>query len=152
MSSTAVQFHDPYDYDPTAMNQYASTPMSTGQNLFSKIVAGLGGPDQEAVYQRYQTMDDRAYERASINSARAWDEYMDSTKYQRMKDDLEKAGMNPWLALQQGISATTSSNTVPGSTAKNSSYKGEKESKSTEAVKNVALTLFATAKLLAMLG
>lgn len=47
-----------------------------------------------------------AYEQSANNSARAWDEYMQSTYYQRMVKDLEKAGLNPWLALNSGVGQT----------------------------------------------
>lgn len=36
-----------------------------------------------------------------------WQEYMSGSQYQRMINDLKAAGLNPWLALQGGVSGSS---------------------------------------------
>ena len=112
MSSSAVQtqgFVDPFtedyikyaeDYASNA-NQYGLGAHGFLSNLGQSL--GLGTNDN---YDRALVEDNRNYERASISSARAWSEYMDATATQRRVKDLEAAGLNPWLAVQNGVSGS----------------------------------------------
>lgn len=146
MSDTALQlgqFQDPYTYE----NLHGEIPKeySDIDSIWGKIGTGLGFVDR-AGYEEWQKQRDRDYERASINSARAWEEYLDSTKFQRVRADLEKAGLNPWLALQSGVSASASGSS--SSTGGSHSAKGSSDN----LAKDLALSLMAIAKLFAALG
>lgn len=83
-------------------------------------------------YNTKQSLLDKQYEIDAVNSARAWEEYYDSTKYQRAVKDLTAAGLNPWLAAQGSISGSGNTSAATGGSshsnsakASNSSSKGE---------------------------
>lgn len=69
----------------------------------------------EAEYNEKQNLLNKQYEQDSLASARAWEEYLDSTKYQRASKDLEDAGLNKWLAVQSGVSGSGTSSSVGSS-------------------------------------
>lgn len=48
---------------------------------------------------------DNEIERENVSSARAYEEYMSNTGFSRYVKDIESAGYNPWLALQNGGSS-----------------------------------------------
>lgn len=76
---------------------------------------------QRERYNVWLANNQREYEQQQINDARAYQEYMDSSKYQRMSKDLKAAGLNPWLAVQNGVGNATVS---PGSSSySTSAYK-----------------------------
>lgn len=68
-------------------------------SLANKVTgAGLTGAEQEA--------NAFTAEQAQIN--RDWQEQMDSTKYQRTVADMQAAGINPALAMSNGVGSTPS--------------------------------------------
>lgn len=147
------QFVDPYNYqeDNSQLGMsWDSTEgdghINTGSTLWEKIATGLGlAPDNAASYERYVAQQNRDYERQSVASARAWDEYMDSTKVQRMVKDIEAAGLNPWLALNGGsIGSGSSANSASaGGSARQSTNKKSGRS----GISDLAMFMIATAKL-----
>lgn len=143
-------FEDPFDslYDAASFDAEFNQNWRGINSGPGKIAQWFGAWDQDE-YNRFLTNQDRAYERAATSSARAWDEYMDSTKYQRMVKDLEAAGLNPYLALQGGLSAGSSSSTASqGSSARQITDSGKKQSNK---LSSLAMLMIATAKLLALL-
>lgn len=122
MASSAVQgFTDPYAAEYSAnlngldlgyRDGYAVAANGFLSNLGQAI--GLGTNES---YRRQLIDDNRAYERASISSARAWSEYMDNTAVQRRVADIKKAGLNPWLAVQNGISGSGAPSVDTGGSA-----------------------------------
>lgn len=102
---------------------YGDKYVSSGNSLGEKLTDWLGLTDHKGQYEEWKAQRDRDYERQSINSARAWELYLDSTKYQRAVKDLEAVGLNPWLAVQNGLNgsnAGSSTSTGGKSTAKQS--------------------------------
>ena len=106
-TAQTIGFSDPYNFDPgtyqdnfSAENGYMNTtgPTAWFHRFFGRDV------NAERDYGLAQI--DREYERASIESARAWSEYMDNTQTQRRVKDIEAAGLNPWLAVQNGIAGS----------------------------------------------
>lgn len=72
---------------------------NTANSLVNKVTgAGLTGAEQEA--------NQFTAEQAQIN--RDWQEQMDNTKYQRTVADMKAAGINPALAMSNGVGATPS--------------------------------------------
>ena len=114
MAATAQQFVDSYNYSypgidtskGTANQSSGSMASNWGTTGLPGWIMKLAGFDQEKKYNELMTARDQEYERASIESARAWSEYMDNTQIQRRVKDIEAAGLNPWLAVQSGVSGT----------------------------------------------
>lgn len=135
-------FQDPYSYGQGMHDDYTNPGSVYGNGSITGALARIFDPKG---YSLWQSNQDKLYERESTNSARAWDLWMDSTATQRRVEDIKKAGLNPWLALQSGgINANTSTASAgSGSSARS------KESKSN--IGQLAMVLLATAKLFSML-
>lgn len=122
MASSAVQtggFVDPYAFTAKAP-QLAGQPWLNQPNSISANVGEfLGTSNVNLRYKQAQTDDNRAYERESINSARAWEKYLQDTQVQRSVEDIKKAGLNPWLAVQSGVHSSGSSSADTGGSAQN---------------------------------
>lgn len=144
MASSAEQtngFVDPYasEYIPGQHYDYSAYYGDSGiPNWWMK----MWGHDMSHQRDWDKTMEDRAYERASISSARAWDEYMDSTQVQRRVKDIEAAGLNPWLAVQNGISGSGTPSVDTGGSAKH--HTSSKQSSSVLGMLLMALARFIT--------
>ena len=120
---------------------------SRADSVIGKIEDWFGGGNS-ARAAAYRTAADREYEQQATNSARAWDEYMQSTYYQRMVEDLKKAGLNPWLALNGGIGQTNNVSTAgSGSSAR---YKSEEKQKGSGGT-IIAAFMIAAARIIAAL-
>lgn len=155
---SAQGFVDPYNFQPysgpvgmSSSTKSGDGTVLTGSSLWEKIATGLGlESDHKAQYERMLAQEDREYERQSVNSARAWDEYMDSTKVQRLVKDIEAAGLNPWLAIQSGLSAggSAASSASAGGSARSRSSKSSGKS----GVADLAMFMVATAKLFTALA
>lgn len=122
--SVPGQFVDPYQYNLNDYYQYGPAPTSD-VGIAGWFRRNFGGVDTEAARQRRDTAANQAYERASIDSARAWSEYMDNTATQRRVKDIEAAGLNPWLAVQSGISGTGAPSVDTGGTARAHTNSGQ---------------------------
>lgn len=144
MASSANQtngFVDPYNYEFNP-NMYGYDIPGLGKDGFLDQIAKFFGIDREPSYQNELTRQNQEYERQSIESARAWSEYMDNTQIQRRVKDIEAAGLNPWLAVQNGVSGTGQPSVDTGGSAQNSHSSGQSKS-------NLSMLLLAIAKLLA---
>lgn len=157
----ANDFHDPYsapvlDYNKyNYNNQYTDT--LTGNvmephdavSFGDKISDWLGITHYHQDYDKYLSDKDKAYERAATQSARAWDEWFDSTSVQRRVADIEKAGLNPWLAIQSGLNISGNSSTAGSGSSARSVHSSKKDSNK---LSQIAMAVMATAKLIAVLG
>lgn len=84
-------------------------------NTFMSYLDGL------LASQGQEATENRLFNMQEAQKNRDWQEYMSSTSYQRAVADLQKAGLNPILAYQQGgastpTGASASSNNVSGDT------------------------------------
>lgn len=116
MASSAQQgFTDPYDFQPTY-----NPDTYYGDSGLPGAWMSFIGQDMSKLREAAIVNDNRAYERASINSARAWSEYMDNTQVQRRVKDIEDSGLNPWLAVQNGINGSGAPSVDTGGSAQHS--------------------------------
>lgn len=126
----------------------AGTPHGA-TSLFDKMSDLFGGTHYAEDYQKYLGDLDKLYEEGRTNSARAWDEYMDSTKVQRLVKDIEAAGLNPWLAIQNGFSAGSSYSSAGSGSSARYHVDSKKEETAGNLLKSLLLVILATAKLAA---
>lgn len=117
---------------------------SVGFNI-NKFFGSTKEKQFESEYENYLNNVNNRNEFLAQQSARAWDKMMDDTKYQRLMKDLDKAGLNPYLALNNG---SISAGAAPASTK--ASYKADKqEEKKKDNTRNMALIMLALAKVAA---
>lgn len=111
----------------------------------------FGGRDQnkfESDYESYVNNVNAENEWKATQSARAWDKYLNDTQVQRLVADIKAAGLNPWLAVQNGISTSG----VTSSQKADYKYSYKQEEKKADTGRNVALFMLAAARLLAVLA
>ena len=108
----------------------------------------------QQAYENYVADLNRYYEDKAVQSARSWDEKMSSSQYSRTFEDLQKAGLNPYMLLASGSLSPAGY----GSPAKASydprkaiSRKGLKDDTSDKKGRDFALVLLAIARLIAAL-
>lgn len=153
MASSAVQtngFVDPYEFNYKSYydqvrgyNTQDNPAMSygfTGETGLPGLLGKLFGYDSDQQKAMANRQAEQEYERQSIQSARAWSEYMDNTQYQRRVADLKKAGLNPWLAVQNGISGSGAPSVDTGGSAQN-------QNRSDQSLSALGSLLMAIAKL-----
>lgn len=73
-------------------------------------------------WQRQQLLNQ--FNSVESEKSRNWQEYMSNTSYQRMVQDMSLAGLNPYLAYNQGGASTPSGSTARSSGAPSSAGKG----------------------------
>lgn len=154
MESSAQAFSNmpltqPKDYNSWIEENYQDNPVGkwfAGDNgVFSWFANKLTGKQDRAKneYNRYVEGINKLNEQRSLANARAYNEWYDSTKYQRAVADLRKAGLNPWLALNSGFG------TESASSATNSSAKGVEYSLAEKTGSMIGALLGALAKVIA---
>lgn len=145
---TAQQgFNDPYG---SMVSQADNMSHKTHTNTWERIGDHLFGTNNRDKAAYNQMMLEETINRANVTSARAWDEYFDSTAVQRRMKDIQAAGLNPWLALQSGgiqANGSAGSDNSPSSAKYHS-----KESKDGNPVKDIVGTAIKIIGMLALLG
>lgn len=135
MDNSAFSLTDNYSVDPSNYempdfyefyNDYGRSHSSSGwidtnpYDIWGNIDEFFTGNRSSALeeYNRQKELKEKAFEEARLASARDFQNYMESTKYQRTKEDLQKAGFNPYMMIQQGLGT---SNVSPGPTSNRAS-------------------------------
>lgn len=128
-AQTSNGFVDPYNYEglplDTSGMAASENPYFKGETGVPGFIRKMFGDDVDARREARSTALNQAYERASIESARAWSEYMDNTQVQRRVKDIEAAGLNPWLAVQNGISGSGAPSVDTGGSAQHTTQSNQ---------------------------
>lgn len=88
---------------PKAADYYVDSRDYTG-NVFERFGDWFSGRDRNAEYQSAQALMSAEYQ----DAYNKWLASREDSQYQRMVKDLEKAGLNPWLAIQNGLTGSGS--------------------------------------------
>lgn len=108
-----------------------------------------GKKQADTKYEQYLNNLNAQNEWKATQAAMAYDKYMSDTQVQRLVKDIKAAGLNPWLAVQNGVSTSGSTSAQKAGY----SYKSSKVSKEgSDTGRNLALMLLATAKIIASLA
>lgn len=103
----------------------------------------------ESAYEAYINNLNNKNEYLATQSARQYDKMMDDSKVQRMMADYEKAGLNPYLLLNNG---GVSVGSIPSSSKADYGYKKKTaDDKDPSKGRDIALLLLGVAKLAAAL-
>lgn len=144
MASSAQQFAVNTDnYSPVTANPYDSG--SEFWNGFGDFfTAGWLSSQRDKTNRAndaYNAKIANELEEARLQSARKYEMYMDSTKYQRAVEDIKKAGLNPLLMF--GNSLNTSAGASAGAVASHSPATQKKKENSSSSIVSSALKLLA---------
>lgn len=139
----AMSFQDYYEQYTGYKDFDADHPFASIENFFT------GNRDKaKSEYEAYLTNLNNRNEYLATQSARAWQEYMDSTKIQRLMKDYEKAGLNPYLAINDnGLSGSSLSGAKASYGYKHKDNSDDNGAKG----RNFALIILALAKVAAAL-
>lgn len=144
MASSAQQFAVNSDnYAPVTANPY-----DTGSEFWNGVgdffTAGWLSSERDKTNRANDAYNARianSLEEARLQSARDYEMYMDSTKYQRAVEDIKKAGLNPLLMF--GNSLNTSAGASAGAVASHSPAQQKKKENSSSSIISSALKLMA---------
>lgn len=95
-----------------AVGGMASSAIQGGFNLYSQY--------KQNQFNAQQAQIDREFQSLEAQKNRDWQEQMSNTAYQRGVADMEKAGINPAMAMANGGATTPSGATASGSRASGS--------------------------------
>lgn len=116
----------------SALGALGSTAGSVGQQGSNAESYGFSFTDGASATEQNKEflLAQQQYNSAEAEKNRAWQEFMSSSQYQRVVEDLKKAGLNPALAYNNGGAAVTSgaqassglASAVPTSYSQNESH------------------------------
>lgn len=138
MASAQDVFVNPNNYVVDQDKYFVGLNTKDNSISFDRFMNGVIAPKTTAARDE---ASQRAFEQASLASARAYEQALENTKYQRAVADLKKAGLNPWLAVQNGFGGISSG-----------SVSGYSQTSSTSAKQNKTNTLFGVAALIKVLA
>lgn len=134
MSSSAVS---QFSTDTGSYYNYETLPYENHNDFLNFFSGGEYNSWVDNVNSSRADKNSRASQAAAsaldqdrIDKAREYEIWFDSSKYQRAVEDLKAAGLNPWLAVQGGLSGTgsTSASTNNSSSASNVNKPNSKSS------------------------
>lgn len=110
VNSAASQFAvDTSKYDVDTSNAFDAGNANWFADLFTLGYTAQKRNERDREIEGLKASNANALEEARLNSARQFEEYMDSTKYQRAVKDAEAAGINPYLLFSNNINTSAGS-------------------------------------------
>lgn len=129
-----------FDYSP-ASDDSGSSFWNGFADFFSFGARGKQAAKQQAEKDAFNALQANRYEEAKLNSARNYEIWLDSTKYQRAVEDAKKAGINPYLLFSQNIN--TSSGSSASAVKGHDPYRLREKANSSSSIVNSALRVLA---------
>lgn len=132
-----------------------------GEGLLGRISNFFTGKNDATrdKYNAYLAANERAYEQAKLNDARAYETWLSSTQYQRASKDMKAAGLNPYTLVSNGGLAGAAVRSSANSARSGSDLSGLYSKKSTGKGSNalaiagqVAASALKLASVLAFIG
>lgn len=131
-----------YDGMPNSSDYYVSNTGYEG-NVLERFGDWITGRDRNADYQSAQQLAQMKY----LDAYNRWLAQREDSQIRRMVVDLKKAGLNPWLAVQNGFSG---SNTEAVSPVKTSAVKLDKKTGLGDIFKSLLTTALKAATIFAL--
>lgn len=116
------------------------------ENVLDRMMSYFSGQDDlnaQIAAQLKLNQQAQAFNSAEAQKDRDWQQMMSNTAIQRQVADLKAAGLNPWLALQGGISG---SSTPSGAVASSSAGQAASRTENWSKLLNAANNFFSTGK------
>lgn len=106
--TSVLQVNEPMSYsdfwkqenDPLNLGWFGEN----GENWLGNISNFFTGRNDATrdKYNAYLAANERAYEQAKLNDARAYEKWLSSSQYQRAAKDMKAAGLNPYTLVSNG--------------------------------------------------
>lgn len=118
------------DYDEELVAKHSSTPEFDGYIDLMAYLSGLATTQGEQaaanrLYNAAEAQRQRVWSSAEAQKDRDFQERMSNTAYTRAIADMQRAGLNPILAYQQGGASSPSGSTATGAVASYNTSAGD---------------------------
>ena len=107
-------------------------------------VTGSEAAKEQFINQSKMNAEANAFSASEAEKQRQWEAEMSNTAIQRKVKDLEAAGLNPWLAVQNGIDGASTPSGSSASAVSGTAAKGDNKLAIAAGIIATALRMFLT--------